>query len=86
MPLTETIGDGRESVRKIRADQAHGGNDDERDQAGDEGVFDGRDARIIADKLKHSGACPVQEGAARPRLQFTIELYGRSAWQSHRWC
>jgi hypothetical protein len=33
VPLTETIGDGRESVRKIRADQAHGGNDDERDQA-----------------------------------------------------
>jgi hypothetical protein len=43
-------GDRREFGRNVRSERGYGADDDDGDQAGDETIFDGRDAGLIVDK------------------------------------
>jgi hypothetical protein len=50
VPLESRGNRPKEHGRNRRANSAHGGDDDDRDQCGDERVFDGRDTGSIVDK------------------------------------
>src|SRR5574337_1459875 len=79
--LMQRVADRVERVAHLRADHGHRGDDHDRDQAGDERVFDGRRPALVTDEVRqkmHStapGSYPLpRSGSCKDLLPLTDRI------------